>query len=250
MEIKKFFQKTGIDICSAKSMFNFLNEHFRYSTMNSWNRMESIANCVKVDEMELASDPYVALRYLEAEEYFTINDMIRDWEALHPGYQVGFNGRSGGYLVLYNKGNMRSIVPDEIDGYDSYEDWKEDLKRYGYRVSDFFRMLRDTTELVRDFDKLCDELRAYTETLGFGKFEIDQMEEAVCRFNDLYGDDLDKLGYSELEMDADGKVYIGEIEQMLSLLEAFQAILKPCKQQGYECRIDLETRNAYLAAKY
>ena len=29
--------------------------------------------------------------------------MIEDWEAEHEGYEVSFNGRSGGYLVLYSK---------------------------------------------------------------------------------------------------------------------------------------------------
>lgn len=247
-EVEKFFQTTGVDISSPKSMFCFINDHFRYDTMNSWNNLESIANCVKVHKLGLKSDPWVALKYLEAEEYFTVNDMIYEWQHSHPNYVVGFNGRSGGYLVLYNKDNMKSVVPEEIDGYETYQDWKDDLSHYGYRVKDFMQTLRETTKLIQDFDKLCDELRAYVEILGEGKFEIDQMENDVTTFNDLYADDLEKLGYAPLEMDADGKVDITEIKQLTCLLEAFTDIANCHKDQGYYCKI--EGNLAYLTEKY
>ena len=244
MKVEKFFQATGVDISNPKSMFEFLNNHFRYSTLNSWNRLESIANCVKVYSMHLATDCWVALRYLEAEEYFTVNDMIYQWECAHPEYTVGFNGRSSGYLVLYNKGNMKSVVPEEFEGYDSYEDWKEDLKRYGYRVSDFMYKLRKTVQLVRDFDLLCDELRAYVEQLGNGKFEIDQMENDVTLFNENYADDLEYLGFSPLEMDAEGRVDISEIRALTCLLEAFMNLCNSHKDQGY--RYAQDGNYAYL----
>ena len=47
-----FYQK-GVDISNTKSMFNFLNNHFTYDTMNSWNGLKSIANNVKVYNLNL-----------------------------------------------------------------------------------------------------------------------------------------------------------------------------------------------------
>ena len=43
---KKFYQK--IDLRSKEGMIDFLSNHFRYDTMNSWNQATSYANKVKV----------------------------------------------------------------------------------------------------------------------------------------------------------------------------------------------------------
>ena len=120
--MKKLFQKTGVDICSAKSMFNFINEHYTYFTLNSWNQLQSIAHNVKLYNLQLEGDWCVAMDYLFSENdigdlQFEIHMMIKDWEADHPGYLLGFNGRTSGYLVMYNKDNNRSIVPDCLLGY-------------------------------------------------------------------------------------------------------------------------------------
>ena len=92
--------------------------------------------------------------------------MIRDWEDEHPGYGLGFNGRSGGYLVIYNHDkkngtvNFRSILPEWLTGFDTYEEWKDYiLDYYAYSVKDMIPELREYTKLIRDFDKLCDDLR-------------------------------------------------------------------------------------------
>lgn len=168
---KRLFQKAGVDICSAKSMFNFINEHFTYYTMNSWNRLESIANNMKLYNLKLDGDWTTVLDYLYDEEDiggigFQIRDLIEEWEDNHPGYSLGFNGRSGGYLVIYNHDrrngtvNFRNILPDDLTGFDTYEDFKETIKDYyGWNVKDMIPELREYTELIRDFDKLCDDLR-------------------------------------------------------------------------------------------
>ena len=39
-------------------------------------------------------------------------------------HKVGFNGRSAGYLVLYNKDNNRNILSDEIVDFDTYEEFR------------------------------------------------------------------------------------------------------------------------------
>lgn len=168
---KRLFQKAGVDICSAKSMFNFINEHYQYYTLNSWNNLKSIANNVKLYNLKLDGDWGTACSYL-FDEYDIgnlqeeISDMIRDWEDEHPGYGLGFNGRSGGYLVIYNHDkkngtvNFRSILPEWLTGFDTYEEWKDYiLDYYAYSVKDMIPELREYTKLIRDFDKLCDDLR-------------------------------------------------------------------------------------------
>lgn len=45
MKTVTFFQKVGK---SKKAMIDFLSNHFRYHTMNSWNNSTSYANKVKV----------------------------------------------------------------------------------------------------------------------------------------------------------------------------------------------------------
>ena len=74
------FYKKGIDITNDKQMFNFLKDHYTYSTMNSWNGLHSIANNVKIYKLNLSGDCYNALALLQADDYFTINMMIEDWE--------------------------------------------------------------------------------------------------------------------------------------------------------------------------
>lgn len=191
MKNKNFFYQTGVDISSMKSMFNFINGHFTYFTMNSWNGTRSIANNVKVYKLDLTGDEWTALKFLETEEYETINELIHDFEGDHPGYEVAFNGRSGGYMVLYVENYPgRSAIPDEFYGYDTYEEWKADVKDYGYRVEDFFRRLRDFTKVVQDFDRLCDDCRAYAEELSHRKYLYETVERVTILFEDDYYDEL------------------------------------------------------------
>ena len=47
------FYKKGVDISNTKSMYNFLKNHEKYDTLNSWNGLKSIANNVKVYNLKL-----------------------------------------------------------------------------------------------------------------------------------------------------------------------------------------------------
>lgn len=190
---KHLFYKTGVDISNTKSMFEFLNNHFTYDTMNSWNNLRSIANNVKVYKLGLDGDAWAALDLLRADNYDTVNEMLYDFEHEHKGYEVGFNGRSGGYLVLCNKENNRNVIPDRLYGYDSYEDFKEDYKYYG-TMKDAKYELREYTQLVRDFDKLCDEIRDYVNELSKLDHKQCILEQIVDEFNYQYEDELEELG--------------------------------------------------------
>ena len=220
-----FYQK-GVDISNTKSMFNFINNHFQYYTMNSWNINKSIANNVKVYRLGLSGDCWAALNFLEADEYETLNFMLRDWEEKNPNYRVGFNGRSSGYLVLYNANNYQSIIPESLIGFDSYEDWKTSIHDYNEYVSDYKTMLIETTKIIQSFDKLCDELRDYTDSLSKQDFKVVAMQNAVDAFNAQYDEDLSFLDFNSVEVDEQGKADISEISKLDCLYEAFYNTVK------------------------
>lgn len=218
------YYKTGIDICNDKQMFEFIKNHFQYPTMNSWNRLYSIANNVKLYNLGLDGDWCTVLRFLESDEYDVINLMAREWEASHRGYTLGFNGRSGGYLVLYNEHDYNSILPDYITESEDYEEYKRYCKEYFGSVKDNRYELRALTILIRDFDKFCDELRDYCNCLSTQSFEAVEMEKVVEDFNWKYADDLCFLGYSTLECNYEGRVDISQIASLECLLEAFMRL--------------------------
>lgn len=225
------FYKTNVDIANTKSMWNFLHDHFQYYTMNSWNRTTSIANNVKLYNLELDGDWTEVMHYLfdEADSgclQTYIDDEIREFEAKHLYYKVGFNGRSGGYLVLCNSDNSCSVLPNCVADYDSYEEFKEDVKGgwNGYKVSDFNRELRETVEIVREFDKLCDRLRDLVNEYSKKSFDVDKLEAALSYFNDLYGDDLDALGLDGPYMVGD-RVRLNDIAHYDAFMHCFMDCL-------------------------
>jgi hypothetical protein len=218
------FYKTGVDITNDKQMFNFLKSHFEYWTMNSWNRACSIANNVKLHRLNLAGDWCVALDLLNRGEYEILNDIIYDWMYNHPGYEVRFNGRSGGYLVLGKTDQYNHVLPEEILECEDYGEYKRYCREYYGSVKANRSELVFYTKLVQDFDKLCDELRDYCNELSKQVFEIVEMQKAVEQFNECYYADLDYLNFSELRCKEDGTAYVGEIFKLQSLAEAFLRI--------------------------
>ena len=219
------FYKTGVDITNDRQMFEFLKGHFEYPTMSSWNRLYSIANDVKMYRLGLTGDWWMALKLLENGEYENLNWIIQEWLEDHKGYEVYFNGRSGGYLILKAKDSNGSILPDDILESDNYEDYKSYCKHYYGSVKANRDDLVSYTNLVRDFDKLCDELRDYCDGLSQLNFEVVEMEKAVDDFNERYGDDLELLGFEPLQCDNEGKVNVSEIKTLICLSEAFNRIV-------------------------
>ena len=237
------FYKTGVDITNDKQMFNFLMNHFQYYTCNSWNGLRSIANCVKIYDLDLSGDCWVALSLLEAGEYETISMFIHDWERENPGYEVYFNGRSGGYLVLVHKNSNGHILPDELVESCDYDEYKRYCKDYYGSVKANRADLVYYTKLVQSFDKLCDKLREYCDELSNQRFEIIEMQKAVDEFNETYADDLEYLDFQYLKCDDRGEVDVGEICSLTCLYEAFKRIADRSKE-GYklECLPDWRIR--------
>jgi hypothetical protein len=234
------FYTKGVDITKDKSMFNFIAEHPTYFTGNSWNRTRSIAHNVKLYNLGLEGDWTKAFAHLESGEYDNINWMIEDWEREHPGYTAGFNGRSGGYLVLYNRAGSASVIPETLD-YETYEDYKADMRDYYGSVRANRNELVEFVKLVRDFDKLCDEIRDYVNDLSKLSYEKEEMFKIVDQFNNTYADDLDLLGFDFLEVNEAGEVDITEIYTLQCLAEAFQK-LADRRDIGYRLAYDGGTK--------
>ena len=239
------FYKTGVDITNDKQMFNFLKEHFVYPTMNSWNCLYSIANNVKLHRLNLSGSWLTALDFLENGEYDNIDWMIQEWQEDHKGYEVYFNGRSNGYLVLKEKGYNGHMLPESILDSDTYEDYKEWCRENYGSVKANRPDLVFYTKLIQDFDKLCDELRAYCDTLSNLKFEVIEMEKAVEQFNAEYASDLELLGFNPLYCDEDGNVDISAISVIKSLAEAFFRIADR-SHSGYAVQSDKNGNVSYI----
>ncbi len=99
-----FFEK-NVDKRSRQSMVDFLAKHFRYDTMSSWNNSTSYAHCIKLHCLGLTPEQRSkAQDMLELESGFwdALSPIIDDFTQRHLGrFTIGRNGRSGGYLVLY-----------------------------------------------------------------------------------------------------------------------------------------------------
>jgi hypothetical protein len=231
-------------------MWNFLKNHYTYYTLNSWNRQKSIAHNVKLYNLALEGDWTVAMRYLFDEGdagclQLNIDDEIREFEDKYPYYEVASNGRSGGYLVIYEKHGHASIIPECVSEFDTYEEFKEEVKSgWNYwNVKDFNRELRDAVTIVREFDKLCDRLRDLVNEYSKRSFDVDKLEATVERFDDEYFSDLSKLGLTGPTVE-DDKVRLNDI----AYYHAFMQCFIMCLGQDYN-RIATDSDGKYLWLK-
>lgn len=189
------FYEKKIDLRSKRAMVDFLCGHYRYYTMNSWNRATSYANCIKVHRLGLSRDQNSRVwDILDTDYWDEIRYPIDDFtEETGGNYTIGVNGRSGGYLVLYRG-----------EYYDpGYKSWCRACGQLNYQAvsgevgqcgrcgkmervnlarplrwhrttgrgidddmgrEDFMEWsmsdLRDRVELVCRFDRACDEIRS------------------------------------------------------------------------------------------
>ena len=183
------------------AMITFLKKHFRYNTMNSWNRSTSYANNIKLYNIEKPDDVdndiwWEMLWITEWQE--KLSDLLEDFGSKYNWqWQAGINGRSGGYVVLYKGGIKPSGYKNYCThcGQKNYEAVPEgqigtcgrcDAKaRVNFKQThmqvfswpgkdvdmyeDFedwtLSELRERVELVQDFDRLCSDIvSAYCET--------------------------------------------------------------------------------------
>jgi hypothetical protein len=78
-------------------------KRIRYNTMNSWNQVTAPAYNLKVHKVIPQSLHSKVFEMMECENFYDdINFLIEHFGRQHNfEWQAGFNGRSGGYLVLY-----------------------------------------------------------------------------------------------------------------------------------------------------
>ncbi len=183
-----------IDKRYKETLIKFLRKHFRYNTMNSWNRSTSYANCIKLHHVDKPKDIdnetwWEMLWITEWQE--KLSDLLEDFGRKYNfQWQAGINGRSGGYVVLYRGG----IKPSDYKSYcnhcgqKNYQDVPEsqigicgrcdakartnfkqthmqvftwpgkDIDMHGDFEDWTLSELRERVELVQDFDRLCDEI--------------------------------------------------------------------------------------------
>lgn len=95
-------------------MIDYLDNHFRYDTMGGWNQSTSYAVRVKLHCLNFpdkdTEDAAWDMLSLDGEEAFNgVRHAIRMFEIRHDyEWQIGSNGRSGGYYVLYQGGRKKS----------------------------------------------------------------------------------------------------------------------------------------------
>mgnify|MGYP001582169833 CR=1 FL=1 len=138
---------------SRKDMIAFLRDHFRYDTMNSWNRSTSYANKIKIRNFALTHEQadacYDLMMLEDAGAVSGFSEVLDDFAVKHEHrWQIGTNGRSSGYLVLYqggtHPGGQHFSLPGRgLDESDAFDSWAIDN-------------LRARVALVLDFDRTCE----------------------------------------------------------------------------------------------
>jgi len=185
-----------IDKRYKETLIKFLKKHFRYNTINSWNRSTSYANNIKLYNIDkpddVDSDTWWGLLSI-SEWQNQLSDLLEDFNRRHEWqWQAGINGRSGGYVVLYKGGikpsgyksycthcgqkNYQAVPEGEIgicgrcdakarvnfkQTHMQVFTWPgKDVDMHENFESWTLSQLRERVELVQDFDRLCDSIAA------------------------------------------------------------------------------------------
>lgn len=197
-----------VDLSSRKDMIEFLRNHMRYDLMNSWNRATSYANNIKIYNLNISKEIREAFfEMLDTDIFDEARDILDDFRDRYDGrYQIGVNGRSGGYLVLYNgykkdseyksyctlcgQKNFKAATDTDCKcgrcGADARINFNRPIYQYGVTFksidqdADFEgwsdETLKQDVLLVQDFDATCD---AYIERLAEIAGEYIVVEETV-----------------------------------------------------------------------
>ena len=183
-----------VDKRYRETMTGFLKKHFRYNTMNSWNRSKSYADNIKLHHIDkpedIDNDTWWEMLWI-TEWQEKLSDLLEDFGREHEWqWQAGINGRSGGYVVLYKGGIKPSGYKSYCTHYGqkNYQDVPEgqigicgrcDAKaRVNFKQTDMqiftwpgkdvdmyedfenwtLSEIRERVELVQDFDQLCEDI--------------------------------------------------------------------------------------------
>lgn len=227
--MKKFYYK-NVDKRSYKKMYNFLKNHDCYFTMNSWNRLKSICNNVKLYNMDLSGNPWEVLKFLNDRSDFIgiqekIQDLIYNFNYNFKNFSVYQNGRSGGYLVLYNKNNNDGVLPDVIVDTSNYEEFKKEIIYCYGSLKNYKSDLLYYVDVVQEFDRLCDEIRAEINSVSMLKYNHEFINYMIEEFNNIYYEEMELLKIQLLKIE-DNKINIEEVKLYKSLYNQLMDYLK------------------------
>ena len=194
MTASKIFYKK-VDLRNRTKMTEFLTGHFRYNTMSSWNHSTSYANNLKVFDVipDELIDKTLNLMNADPDGFYNAINLLthawgleNDWQ-----FQAGFNGRSGGYLVMYEgfwetdtftkswcpSCGIRTGYTDEKNcrrcGKSNLQNYSTPPKKISLwpgrsidaNYPEYFEdwsidQLKERVKLVQSFDRLCDDIVA------------------------------------------------------------------------------------------
>lgn len=130
-------------------------KRIEYYTMNSWNGMTAPAYNMKV--YNIVSDSKIRSKIYELMDcddfWEEINQLVSDFNFEQKSYRAGFNGRSGGYLVLYKNGSCAGFEAKDVPS--------EVLKAFRRLALD----IRATAIYLAKNAKVVDEEVTYTKTV-------------------------------------------------------------------------------------
>jgi hypothetical protein len=166
-------------------------KRIRYSTMNSWNNSTAPAYNLKIHKVIPYNLQSKVFELMECENFYDdINFMIHDFAEEHNwNWQAGFNGRSGGYLVLYRGGRKTSEHKSicTICGQRNFTSIGETGNKCG-KCGSHARI-----------DRVMHEV--YTECKGIDDKEVpmEVMKAFTKLANDIVSDTIDKAKHLEVE---------------------------------------------------
>lgn len=180
---------------TRQKMIDYLKGHFRYNTMSSWNGAHSYARNVKIQKLNIL-DPNVRSRAYDMagndDCMDRVNQVLSDFDANHDyAWQAGFNGRSSGYIVLY-QGGKRASQYKRVCRDCWQKNYRADSKVCGkcrssnmhdYKGYEHFTMPGKDTDMGENFEDWDDEaLTSRVELV----WSFDQMvDDAIMAFVDF-----------------------------------------------------------------
>lgn len=148
---------------TKKELIKTLLQAERYPTMNGWNGVTSLSKNVKLYNLNLTEEQLdIAYQLLfENIQSNIIQDMIDDYsnqlmDLTNNQYALGFNGRSGGYIVLYSIVDYNSPYDYKIaygqgflNGYD-----EDDLMEWTWtELNEAYKILKSFNHVVASMIK-------------------------------------------------------------------------------------------------
>lgn len=185
---------------SRKQMIQFLKEHFRYNTMNTWNHSTSYANNVKIYNLDLTSEEQEIAYTILGDEYFydyTLRPILDLFDDKYIGkYILGFNGRSGGYLVIYQCETKKSdyVSYCTMCGQKAYKKVPEEgmdintIDKSTYTINNECGKCHNNSRV--NYTKPQEDVRVYPGRSidmneDFEDFTLDELKERTCLVQDF-----------------------------------------------------------------